>query len=236
MATRGAGSSEEIAFENAIKALEAQMANIGAHLTIDANTRIAYSREVKKMAGELRQQAARGQITWAHAARQAQETRNLVMEVFRSRSTPVGLSLALNKKRSGILLNDLAEAKAQKIFGTGATFSKLSVSQKNRIYAAIVTSAGKPNEAVNRAMTRLSYAGRGVLLISLSISVYNITVSDNKVSATGKELAVTGAGIGGGIAGGAAAGLACGPASLVCVTLGAFVGGALSAFGVGMMW
>ena len=43
---------------------------------------------------------------------------------------------------------------------------------------------------------------------------------------------MTGGGIAGGVAGGAVAGLACGPGAPVCVTVGAFVGGALAAFGI----
>ncbi|QCP13991.1 hypothetical protein FCL38_28915 [Pseudoduganella umbonata] len=43
-------------------------------------------------------------------------------------------------------------------------------------------------------------------------------------------------GIGGSIAAGALAGLACGPGAPVCVTIGAFVGGALAAFGAGFVW
>ena len=34
---------DRTAFENAVKALEAQLANAGFHLTIDANTRLAYA-------------------------------------------------------------------------------------------------------------------------------------------------------------------------------------------------
>lgn len=42
----------------------------------------------------------------------------------------------------------------------------------------------------------------------------------------------TGAGIGGG----AIAGLACGPGAPVCITIGAFVGGAVAALGVDLFW
>lgn len=38
------------------------------------------------------------------------------------------------------------------------------------------------------------------------------------------------------IGAGALAGLACGPGAPVCVTIGAFVGGALAAFGAGFIW
>ena len=86
------------------------------------------------------------------------------------------------------------------------------------------------------AMKKLSHAGRGLIVISIALSVYTVATAENKVDAAGKEIVVTGAGIGGGIAGGALAGLACGPGAPVCVTVGAFVGGALVAFGVGLAW
>ncbi len=229
-------TDDRLTFENAIKSLQAQLANVGAHLTIDSSARLAYAREIKFMADRLRNDATKGKITWAHAAQQAQETRNLVMETIRTRSTPVGLAMAQKMKATGKSLNELIAAQTRRLHGEGAVFSHLSSSQKNTIFASIVTSAGKSNPAVTKAMSRLSYAGRGVLFISVSLSVYNIAGSTDKVSTTKKELAMTGASIGGGIAGGALAGLACGPGAPVCVTVGAFVGGALAAFGSSAIW
>lgn len=66
--------------------------------------------------------------------------------------------------------------------------------------------------------------------------MYAVATADDKVTTSGRELAVTGAGVAGGFAGGALAGLACGPGAPVCVTVGAFVGGALAAFGSDMLW
>ncbi len=85
-------------------------------------------------------------------------------------------------------------------------------------------------------MRTLSRAGRGLLLLSLGISVYTVATADDKAGAALHEGAVTGAGIAGGIAGGALAGLACGPGAPVCVTIGAFVGGAAAALGVDFFW
>ncbi|WP_229407885.1 hypothetical protein [Massilia puerhi] len=127
------------------QALETQLANAGAHLTIDSNARLSYSREIKKMAEQLRREAVSGKITWASAAQQAYTTRNLIMEIIRGKRT-------------------------------------LSTTQKNRIFAELVAPAGKSNPAVNQAMSRLSYAGRGLLLASLSLSAYNIATSNNKIS------------------------------------------------------
>ena len=87
------------------------------------------------------------------------------------------------------------------------------------------------------ASARQAYARRiRMKLLSVALSVYTIATSEDRVSAARREAAVTGAGVAGGIAGGALAGLACGPAAPICVTVGAFVGGAVAAFGASANW
>lgn len=235
MATTERIEQDQLDFDNAIQSLEAQIANLGAHLTMDARARMAYTREIRKMADQLRNNAAAGKITWAQAAKEAQETRNLIMDIVRHRSTPVGRSMAQRLKSQGYSLNELIGTQTKRKYGQSAVFSKLSAGQKNKIYADIVMSAGKSNPGVTQAMSRISYAGRSLILLSLGLSVYSIATSANKTATATRELALTGAGIGGGFAGGALAGLACGPGAPVCVTVGAFVGGALSAFGVSLL-
>ena len=75
-----------------------------------------------------------------------------------------------------------------------------------------------------------------MIFISIAISTYNLLTASNKGSAIKREIAVTSAGVAGSIAAGALAGLACRPAAPVCVTVGAFVGGAMAAFGAGYIW
>lgn len=228
--------SDRIAFEKIVESLEAQSANIGAHLTVDASARLAYTREIRRMADKLRDQATRSRITWAQAAQQAQETRNLVMDVVRARSSPVGRAMAQRLKANGKTLNEMIAMQTIRAHGKAISFSTLSVSQKNAVYASIVTSAAKSNVAVTNAMSRLSFVGRGVLGFSLALSVYDIATAGDKVATTKREIMTTGAGIAGGITGGAIAGLACGPGAPVCVAVGAFAGGALAAFGITSLW
>ena len=223
-------------FESAIRALEAEIAVIGVHLTVDSSARQLYSRQVSAMASDLRLQATSGRISWRQAAEQAQETRNLIMDIVRSRSTPIGLAIAQRLKSEGKTLNELIAKKARRLYGVDAVFDRLTVSQQNNVYAGVVTSAGKSNPRVTAAMSNLSHAGRGLIVLSIGLSVYTVTTADNKFDAAGKEVAIAGAGIGGGFAGGALAGLACGPGAPVCVTVGAFVGGGLAAFGVSFIW
>ncbi len=231
-----ASASDRSLFERTVKALETEVANAGVHLTIDAAARQLYARQIKAMADELRARAQAGTLSWGEAAAQAKEARDVVMEIIRGRSTPVGRAIAQRLKSEPPSLNELIGRKVQQMFGPEARFAALTEAQQNAVYAQIVESAGRSNARVTLAMRRLSGAGRGLILVSIALSVYNVATADDKVDALAHEGAVTGASIAGGIAGGALAGLACGPGAPVCVTVGAFVGGALAAFGVDLFW
>jgi hypothetical protein len=227
---------DEEAFENAIKALEATSTSAGLHLEIDATARRIYTREIKAMSSELRREVASGRLNWAQAAEQAQSTRNVIMQLIRSRTTPVGLAIAQRTKAEGRSLNALVAEKTTKLFGPRAVFTRLSQSQQNRVFAEIVRSSGKSRPTVTSYARQASYAGRSLILLSLALSTYNVLTAGNKSVAIKREVMTNAAGIGGSMAAGALAGLACGPGAPVCVTIGAFAGGALAAFGAGFIW
>lgn len=223
-------------FESAVAAMEAELANGGAHLIADSAAREVYTRHIKAIAEELRWEVNSGKITWAQAASKANQARNGIMEVIRGRSTPVGRAMAEQLKSEGRTLNELIARKVAQLYGPKANFNTLAAAEQNAVYAEIVASAAKSNPRVTATMRNLSRAGRGLMVISIAISVYHISTSENKIDAAKHEAAATGAGIGGGIAGGALAGLACGPGAPACVVVGAFVGGALAAFSVDFFW
>lgn len=236
IATPVPGGDDRRLFDSARQALEAEIANIGAHGAVDGATRLAYARQVRAAADELAAQAAAGRIGWRQAAEQARGLRDAVMALMRGRSTPVGRAFAESIKRQSPTLNELIAKYTLKLHGAGADFNALSAAQREAVYAEVVAAAGRANPGVTRLMRGASRAGRGLLVLSLAISVYQVATAEDKVAAAKQEAAVTGAGIAGGIAGGALAGLACGPGAPVCVTLGAFAGGALAAFGVDLLW
>lgn len=178
-------------FEDAIRVLHAEAYNIGAHLSWDTNARVIYARKIQEMSTELSRAATNGTITWAQASKQANETRNLIMELLRGRSSPIGLAMAQQMKGQGATLNDIIAKKTRELFGSSANLDRLSLNNKNTVYFEVVKSSGKSNPKVNTKMRNLSAAGRG---------------------------------------------LACGPGAPVCVTIGAFVGGAMAGFGVGWIW
>lgn len=226
------GPSGPDKLEAALDALRAEVANAGAHLALDAETRKAYIRLTANMSAELKQAAQSGRMSWEAAANEAQVVRNAIMEQMRARTTPVGRALAEQMKAEGKSLTDLVTEKTAKLFGKGRQFDSLSAAERDSVFAEIVASAGRGRPSVNASVRLMSRAGRGLLIFSLAVSVYTIATANDKVDAAKHEGAVTLAGIGGGIAGGAAAGLVCGPGAPVCVTIGAFVGGAMAALGV----
>ncbi|AGB80500.1 hypothetical protein D781_0105 [Serratia sp. FGI94] len=223
-------------FKKAIAALQGDISVAATVMYVDPKLRLEYSRRIKMMSDDLYGKASRGVITWEQAAAEANLTRNTIMELIRGRSTPIGQSLAQRLKVQGKTFNELIAYKTRALYGRQANFRNLSETQKNRVYAAVVESAGKSNHQVNSRMQRLSAAGKGLAFLTLAIAVYEIYDADDKVKETKRQVAIGGAGIAGGWAGGAIAGLICGPGAPVCAVVGAFAGGALAAWEMSGIW
>jgi hypothetical protein len=224
------------AFEEAADALQADVTAAATMAVSDGRVRDLYQRTIKNLIDGLRADASSHRITWADAAQQASSARNSTMELLRSQSSPVGRAMAEQLKAQGKTLNELVARYSLKLFGEDAHFDSLSIAEKNRVYAAIVEAAGRSNPRVNVMMATVSHVGRGLVILSIAISVYKVATSDDPWNTAEREVAVTGGGIAGGVAGGALAGLACGPGAPVCVTIGAFVGGTVVALGIDWLW
>ncbi|QKJ88301.1 hypothetical protein PMPD1_3381 [Paramixta manurensis] len=229
-------ASRKEKFESSINALQGDVSAAAARLSVDPRLRLEYSKRIKEMAADLRAKANSGIITWEKAALEAQETRNLVMEIVRTRSTPLGRAMAEKMKTSGKTFNELVANKTVSLFGRQANFVNLSDGQKNRVYASIVESAGRSNARVDLRMRQLSTAGKGLIILSIAISVYEIYNAQDKIAETTKQAVIVSSGVAGGWAGGAVAGLMCGPGAPVCVLISGFVGGALAAWQMGRIW
>ncbi len=223
-------------FSSILNAFQGDVSLAAARLSIDPLLRLEYSKRIKLMSDELKAKADIGLITWDQAAKEAQDMRFLIMEMIKSCNTPLGKSMAEKLKLSGKTFNELVAKKTVLLFGRQANFNSLSEVQKHRVYADIVESAGRSNAKVNLAMARLSAVGKGLIVLSIAISVYEIYNASNKVTEATKQMSILGTGVAGGWAGGAMAGLVCGPGAPVCVLIGSFVGGALAAWQIGRLW
>lgn len=163
-------------------------------------------------------------LTPKQAAQAANQMRNEIMEFARVSSTDIGRAKAKALKSRGLDLDGLTEKYSKKVFGL--QFDELSDVQRNSVYLEIVESAGRARPSVNKKAARLGNIGRGLWVLTACMAIYNVSVSDNKAKAAGREAANVGGGFAGGAGGGALAGIWLGPFG---VSIGVVVGGVLGA-------
>ncbi len=216
--------------ETSLSQMEVAALNFAHRFITDGRVRLSYIAQVHNLSQEYRQRVMSGRVTAEEAAGQVQTIRNEILEAQRIRSSDIGRAKAINLKRDGLTLNELANKYAKIRFRTN--FDNLSISQKNSVYLEIVDSSGRPRPSVNVAARRWSTLGKGLLIVTIGVAVYSIMKAEDKITATAREGVILGGGFAGGAAGGAVAGLACGPGAPVCATIGVFLGGALGALGV----
>lgn len=228
--------NEKSAFDDAVRLLHSEVAAVGSQLEWDSVVRRKYNVQAERYVQDLRTRVTRGQLTWRAAAEDARNTRDAIMQSMRRETTPVLRAFAEQKKPISPTLNELVAKYTIEKFGPNANFHKLTIAERNVVYAEVVAASSRPNAKVNGYLKRASRLGRGLIFVSLAVSAYNVATADDKVAATGREVVMTGAGLGGSVAGGAIAGLVCGPGAPVCVTIGAFVGGAVFVLGLERYW
>ncbi len=222
-------STANMELEVALTTLNSEAVSFGARFIRDGKVRAGYIEEVRRYSQQILAEVHAGRLSPSDAARQANEVRNEIMEAARLKSSDIGRAKAEALKKVGKSLEELQEHYAKTKFNR--PFGQLAQQQKNAVYLEIVAASGRPNLKVSAGATRLTRVGKGLVVVSLGISVYNIATAENTGQAVAKEGVTLGAGFAGAALGGAVAGLACGPGAPVCSTVGVFVGGALFALG-----
>ena len=209
--------------------MESAAFNFAYRFINDGSVRQSYLNQTRKLAQEYRTKVQMGNLSAEDAAKQVQALRNEILEAHRLRSSDIGRAKAISLKKTGLTLEELANKYARQTYNK--PFSSLTAHQKNKVFLDIIESSGRPRPSMNLAAKRFSALGRGFLLVTMGVAVYNIVSAEDKAKATKREGMVLGGGFAGGAAGGAIAGLACGPGAPVCVAIGVFIGGALGAYG-----
>ncbi len=230
-----AHGNDEAVYKYAIDQLRVQTIILGTHFSLDGKTRQAYAFNISRLDSEFRMKVLAGHLSWKEAAKQANALRNLMLEIQRGQSSTLGRAIAVAMKESGISFNALIAHNTLKLYGQNADFTLLSVAEKNAVYGAIIESSARSSPRVTALMRILGPVGKGLMVLSLGIAVYNVMTADNKTTAILHEAGITAAGAAGGWAGAAVAGLACGPGAPVCVGLYVFVVGAAAALGVSLL-
>ncbi|TMO79014.1 hypothetical protein CWC16_14195 [Pseudoalteromonas sp. S3776] len=208
--------------EISIKQMEIAAINFGSRFINDSKVRALYMEQTKKMSLELVNAYKAGVITPKQAAVAANEMRNEIMTVSRSKTSDIGKAKVVKLKAKGLNLETLLDKYAKSQFGK--SFAELTESEASSIYKKIVQSAGKANPKVSVKASNLGKAGRSLWVLSICIAVYNISSSNNKIKTAGREATNIGGGFAGGAAGGATAGIWFGP---IGVAVGVVVGGVL---------
>ena len=170
-------------------------------------------------------------MTPGEAARRANPMRNSLLKIARLKSSDLGRAVAESLKTTGLTLVKAQEKYALQRFGKA--FSQLMDSQKSQVYMDIVEASGRARPSVTKAALRWGRVGKGLLVLSIGLVVYDIYTAEDKVKAAATGAASIGGGVLGGAAGGAAAGLWCGPGAPICSAVGILVGGGLGALGFG---
>lgn len=208
--------------ENAVQQMEIQAINFAYRFVNDSRVRMRYMEKTKAMSKEIRLAYKAGKVNASQAAEMANKMRNEIMEFARSRSSDLGRAKAKVLKAKGLNIAKLTDKYANRFYKK--PFSKLTKTQQSKIYLEIVDSAGRANPKVNLKARRLGAAGRALWVITACIALYNISTSENKLDAAGRETAGIGGGVGGGAAGGAVAGIWFGPVGII---IGTIIGGIL---------
>jgi hypothetical protein len=215
--------------ETALGLLKSEAINFGYRFIQDGAVRLDYIAKTQAISKTIRAEVAAGRLTFGEAAQEANKLRNAILDASRLKSSDLGRAIAEAAKGTGLTLPELEAYYAQKLLKKG--FESLTQPEKNRVWLEIVEAAGRQRPSFNVKAVRLARVGRGFIVFSVAIAVYNVAAAEEKGRQASKEVTTAGAGVLGGVAGGALAGLACGPGAPVCVAIGIFAGGALAALG-----
>jgi hypothetical protein len=202
--------------------------NFASMFIKDARARANYVRKIEEMATAVLNDVRAGRETAEAGAEFAHRMRDAIMEETRRQSSSIGRATAEAMKPGGKALAQLIEEKAAKLF-PGKTFATLAKAERQLVFEEIIQSAGRSRPSVTAMIPRWRLFGRGCLLFTAGIAIYNVWTADNKVEAGLNEAIIFGGGAAGGALAGAATGLVCGPGAPFCSTALFIVGGIMGA-------
>ena len=225
-ATADSGSP---ALDESLQQLRDAFVDFGLRFIGDQDVRADYITKAERYADEILAKVKRGELTPQQGASEAHAMRNGLLDAARLKSSDIGKAAAELEKATGKTLEELLAKYSKQLFGR--EFAELAVAEQDAVFIAVVKAAGRPNPRYTAIASRLGKAGKGLLIVSIAFSVYNIAESDRPGREAVKEGVSTGVGFLGSLAGGAAAGLVCGPGAPICAGVGVLVGGLVFALG-----
>ncbi|WP_431051572.1 hypothetical protein [Roseateles sp. L2-2] len=214
--------------DEALDALQATAQNFAWRYIQDAKARATYVQRIAEAARTIRADVLAGKMSAAEGAAFAAQSRNMIMEEIRAITSAIGKAGAEAMKGQGLTLEMALDKAVKKLF-PGQTFAQLSAAQKRLVFLEIVDASGRSSPKVTGQIPRWRMLGRGLAVVTVAISIYNIWEAKNKLRQSVKEGATLAGGVLGGAAATASAGFVCGPGAPVCVTALFIVGGIFGA-------
>ncbi|NTV95284.1 MAG: hypothetical protein HGA75_07670 [Thiobacillus sp.] len=146
------------------------------------------------------------------------------MDEIRAITSAIGRAGAEAQKAAGLTLDEAIAKAANKLF-PGQSFADLAPVQKRQVFMEVIEASGRSSPRFTSQIPKWTRFGRGLAVVTVAISIYNIWEAKNRVRQGVKEGATLLGGALGGAAASASAGFVCGPGAPVCVTALFVVGG-----------
>jgi hypothetical protein len=216
------------ALDAAIAALEAEAETFAWLFLNDAGARTAYVKRVKEMAKEILSDVRRGAVSAEEGATFANRMRNVIMDEIRGLTSAIGRAGAEATKSTGLTLEAALEKAVKKLF-PGKTFAQLGSQQKRQVFMEVMKASGRSSTKFTGRIPKWTRLGKGLVLVTVAVSMVNIWMANNKVKQGIKEGTTLLGGVLGGAAANASAGFLCGPGAPACVTVLFIIGGVAGA-------
>jgi hypothetical protein len=218
--------------KQSVEAFEAAAARFATDAIKDADLRMRYQANISRISKQILEDVAAKRITVKEGMEFANQMRNNILNETRAVTSAQALAYAQHLKKEGLSQEVLLNDKSLKLFKK--PFAKLSQIEKDKVFYAIIESAGRDRPKVTAGTKKMKIMGKVGLIVTAALAVHAIAIADNKTKETIKQGGV----LAGGAAGGLLAGLAvtpiCGPGMPICavavVLIGSIAGGMLGDF------
>lgn len=218
---------------DALLYFENEFVSFGSRFINDSAVRQRYDRLARDTAAKMRSMAL-STGNFREVSELANNLRNEAMNLMREASSDVGKAVAFKLKKEGLTFNFLTDRAAKKLFRRN--FSELTnTSHQRKVFLEVIESSARSNLKMNRVASMIGPLGRGFLVATVAIAIYDVATAENKFRTAEKHATSIAFGSAFSIAGGWA-GAICGPGAMVCVPLGVFVGGAMGALAVELIY
>jgi hypothetical protein len=221
---QGSGGADIVELDKALAALQSQAQNFAWNFIKDAKARASYVSRIAEMAEQIRRDVRAGRLSAREGAQFANHARNVIMDETRAVSSAIGRAKAVAAKPAWLSLDEAIDKAVKELF-PGKRFAELDAASRRKVFEEVIEASGRSRPSFTNRIPHLKRLGRGLVVVTVAISIYNIWEAENKIRQSAKEGMTMGGGALGGALATASAGFVCGPGAPACVTVLFVVGG-----------